>query len=354
MDDRRQRPALATRAHVLREHPPIDKASSMRHLRHFAFGLCIPVASALACPAPPPAEHDLKAHSFYSDNRGSIIDQEKWTRYKADAAPIDTFLRKVTEMASAYQSGDIAAGRCAMTWLTSWADDHALLGKAIGGSQAEYLRKWTLAGLSIAYLKAHPVASPAQQQKIAGWFSALADYGRVFFQDPRHKKNNHYYWAGLAVLGASITAKDSRLIDTARTIYDKALADIQDDGTLPLEMARASRALHYHNYAMVPLVMMAEEARLLDEDWYSRGDHKLERLAQRIVSGLAHPDWFAERTGQRQEIPQGNQLSWMLLYRQASPTPHQFEAWIPQGHMNDSRLGGRLDILAKTGFPPRP
>ena len=326
----------------------------MFHRYRIFFLLYFPVMSAWACLAPPPVEHDLKAHSFYSDSHGSIIDQEKLARYKADAAPIDHYLSKVTDMASAYQAGDIAAGRCAMTWLTSWADGHALLGKAMGGSQAEFLRKWTLAGLSVAYLKIRPLATPAEQQKIAGWFSAIADFGLAYFQDPGHKKNNHYYWVGLAVLGAGIAAKDTRLIDAARTIYDKALADIQDDGTLLLEMARASRALHYHNYAIQPLVMMAEEARLIGEDWYARDNHRLELLAQRIVAGLAHPDWFAQHAGKAQEIPQGSQLGWMLLYHQASTHPTLFDPWIPQGKIHDSRLGGRLDILAQTGFPLRP
>lgn len=316
--------------------------------------LCVPVPSALACPTPPAAERDLKANSFYTDSSGSIIDADKLARYKADAAPIDTYLRKVAQMASDYQAGDEAAGRCAMTWLTNWAAGGALLGKALGGSQAEFLRKWTLAGLTAAYLKVQPVATAAQRQQIAQWFPAIAEFGLAVFRDPRHKKNNHYYWVGLAVLGAGIAANDAKLIDSARAIYDQALTDIEDDGTLPLEMARASRALHYHNYALQPLVLMAEEARLLGEDWYARRDQRLDLLARRIVAGLADPQAFASRTGKPQEMPHGNQLGWMLLYRKTAPEPSLFDRWLPKGDVSDSRLGGSLARLAEKGFPPRP
>ncbi|MBS1155352.1 MAG: Alginate lyase precursor [Proteobacteria bacterium] len=316
--------------------------------------LCLPMLQARACPTPPAAERDLKANSFYADSSGSIIDADKLARYKADAAPVDNFLRKVAQMASDYQAGDEAAGRCAMTWLVHWAENDALLGKAIGGSQAEFLRKWTLAGLAAAYLKVQPVATAAERQQITQWFPAMAEFGLAVFRDPRHKKNNHYYWVGLAVLGAGIAANDAKLIDTARGIYDKALADIGDDGTLPLEMARASRALHYHNYAMEPLVLMAEEARLLGEDWYARQDRRLDRLARRIVAGLDDPQWFATRTGKKQEIPHGNQLGWMLLYRKAAPESAIFDNRFPTGEVSDSRLGGSLSRLAEKGFPSRP
>ncbi|MDR3411899.1 MAG: alginate lyase family protein [Formivibrio sp.] len=325
----------------------------MQHLRWFAILLCLPMLSVLACPSPPVPEQDLKANSFYSDPSGSIVDEDKLERYKADAAPVDNFLRKVTQMASAFQSGDTAAGRCTMIWLTHWADGDALLGQAIGGSQAEFLRKWTLAGLSVAYLKVQTVATPAERRKIARWFPAIAEFGLAVFRDPRHKKNNHYYWVGLAVLGAGIAANDSKLIDAARHIYDKALDDIEDDGTLPLEMARAGRALHYHNYAMEPLVMMAEEAKLLGENWYTRKNRRLDLLANRIVAGLADPQWFAARTGKEQEVPQGNQLGWMLLYRKVATDPKKFDAWLPTGEVQDSRLGGSLTRLAEKGFPPQ-
>jgi poly(beta-D-mannuronate) lyase len=40
--------------------------------------------------------------------------------------------------------------------------------------------------------------------------------------------------------------------------YRAGIAAIQSDGTLPLEMRRGHRALHYHLLAVSPLVYLAE------------------------------------------------------------------------------------------------
>jgi len=59
------------------------------------------------------------------------------------------------------------------------------------------------------------------------------------------------------------------------TTYKDGIDEIAADGTLPLEMGRGQRALHYHLFALAPLVTMAELAAANGED---RCRHRCRRL----------------------------------------------------------------------------
>jgi poly(beta-D-mannuronate) lyase len=41
--------------------------------------------------------------------------------------------------------------------------------------------------------------------------------------------------------------------------YKHGVHDIQDDGTVPMESNRGQMALHYHLYALAPLIMLADQ-----------------------------------------------------------------------------------------------
>jgi poly(beta-D-mannuronate) lyase len=99
------------------------------------------------------------------------------------------------------------------------------------------------------------------------------------------------------VLATGLATDDDALWQAGHAAFQKGIDDIQDDGSLPLEMARGQRALHYHDYALAPLVMMAELARLRGQDWYASRDHAIDRLARRVIEGSKDPAWFNEHTG---------------------------------------------------------
>src|SRR5271165_5043136 len=71
-------------------------------------------------------------------------------------------------------------------------------------------------------------------------------------------QNNHYYWAGVELGAVGIEANDRSDFDWAIKAAGEGIARIRPDGTLPQEMRRGKRALHYHLYAAAPLVMIAE------------------------------------------------------------------------------------------------
>jgi poly(beta-D-mannuronate) lyase len=239
------------------------------------------------------------------------------------------------------EKNDLDAGRCAVAWLDHWAIGGAMQGRMInerGDTQAQFERKWMLAGLSLAYLKVRDLATPEQAQHIAPWMQDIADQSLALFDSPKHKRNNHYYWVGLAVMGTAVATDSKPHLDKARAVFDKALGDINDDGTLPMEMDRAGMALHYHNFALAPLVLMADLAKLKGEDWYARRDGRLHLLIDRVASGIDNPAWFQQQTGVKQKPVEGPVACWALMAGKPGIAP--------AGACRYNHFGGSVKLLA--------
>jgi poly(beta-D-mannuronate) lyase len=294
-------------------------------------GFAVTATTALAdCPAPPPAQRDIIADSYYDDPPvNSHIDPVKHAAYEAAVAPLETFLRAVAKSAS---DGD---RECTLQWLTAWAEGDALLGK-IEKEQAHYQRKWLLAGLALSYAKVRDAASRDQKAAIDTWLLALADGVRKHSDAYKGTKNNHYYWEGLAVGATGAVTGNAADLDWSRKVFRAAEADIGDDGTLPLEMKRGSRALHYHLFSVTPLVMLES---ILDEH-----SAKLEKLVVFCAAAGKDLDWMSKRAGVAQIAPSKDEYDWLPVYFRHNPP--QTEAWnrfdIHLGYINISRLGGDL------------
>ena len=85
--------------------------------------------------------------------------------------------------------------------------------------------------------------------------------------------------------------------------YDNGVDQIQPNGALPLEMARGGRALHYHLYALAPLVLLAEFGEVNHLDLYAHANGAIHRLVDFSVAGLQDPTPFVKATGVQQELP---------------------------------------------------
>ena len=122
---------------------------------------------------------------------------------------------------------------------------------------------------------------------------------------------------------------------------------IQKDGTLPHEMDRAARALHYHLFAAAPLVTLAEFAAANGEDLYSEHDEALKRLVERSVSGVNDPSYFRRKAGSEQEVPPfTSAMSYAGMQPYAKRFPNPAISVILGKH--DSLSGFYLG-----GFPPQ-
>ncbi|EEF26743.1 Alginate lyase precursor, putative [Ricinus communis] len=278
---------------------------------------------AAACEAPPPARIDIEANSYYSDAHHSVIDPVKRAQNIANTRPIEDFLSHVAQDAN----GRDAA--CALTWMASWGEQQAMLGK-MSSEQAYYVRKWTLGGLALNYARVKQQATPAQRAVIENWFKALADATIAHSDARKGTRNNHYYWEGLAVTAVGGVTGEARYLDWGRKVLQHALGQMEADGSLPAEMERAAKALHYQVFAATPLVMIAS---ILDVR-----DPRLDTLVAFTVAGSADPSGIARRTGFEQE-PVGSREVTIIYNRHVGkpPPPAGKALWQP-------RLGGSLEV----------
>ena len=311
----------------------------MRSLVSSLLTLLAPCA-ALACDAPPPAVHDIDANRYYVDARSSIVDPALKARNEAAVKPVNDYLDVIARSAGDWQAGrDPDGARCALAWLDAWAEHNALLGK-MTTRQSYYTRKWTLGGLALSYARVRPAATQAQRDAIDAWLRRLADVTIEHAEQHKGVRNNHYYWEGLAVTAVGGVTGESRYLDWGRKVFRHAMGQIQPDGSLPLEVARAGKALSYHLYSAAPLVMMAS---ILELD-----DPALERLLRFSVQSVADPAALERLAGAPQEMPP-RVPGWIAIHERRSGQRIAPDA--PPANNWDARMGGDRNLANPLEHP---
>ncbi len=318
-------------------------------------------AIAKACPPAPPPIRDLNLERYYSDKKGIEIDNAKREAKRAAVAPLKNFMTQLAKKSDQVWLGygpKLLRAKCPIKWLETWAKADALLG-TMSTKQADYERKWALAGIAVAYVKLRPFATKQQRELIDPWLNRLAKQCRVFFDNRGRKRNNHWYWLGLGLAAVGIATDSKHHWDEARRIMQDAANDIEPDGTLPMEMARGKRALHYHNFSAQPLFVMTELAHAKKEDWAGLNDGAFHRLAQLIdeTSSCYGPrrKHFSLSTGHPQEPlkPKDFAEGWGQNYAHRFPLEGRnktclrmpYELKSTKRASNYHRLGGDLRAL---------
>jgi len=325
----------------------------------FAIALCAPIAAhadqlhspwdaqqitltdaPYNCPDPPPFSKSVDAEGYYSDANHSVIDPvKKAAEEKATAAP--THLGQwASEAADAYiTKSSRAAATCVYTLLDAAAKARAWT-DAMPTGQGSYEQKWLLAGTSVSYLKVRNsgVGTPNQDKEIKKWFGSVANRA-VDYVDSKKRSpnsdayNNHRYWAGFAVCAAGVAINDKGDYEFGIEALKTGANEIQPNGVLPREMGRAGRALHYHLYALAPLIMIAELAQANGTDLYSFNNGAVHRLVKLCIAGLADPSLFAKATGVTQDITggpySGSDIGWAVPYVKRFPNA-QLSQWLAQ------------------------
>lgn len=307
--------------------------------------------AAYDCPAIVHLSPDLTTNGFYSDSKSSIIDPEKMKAYNASSGPYKDLGNRIVDAADTYRAtGSRAALECAVQHMEAAAKDGVFTGKMSSG-QAYYVQGWTIGGIAIAYLKIRDsgILNAEQKTAIPQWIVQVVHQTQNYF-DTRRKsgtgdaQNNHLYWAGVEIAAAGITANDRSLFDWGIETYHDGVAQIQPDGSLPQEMRRGQRALHYHLYALAPLVYLAEFGEVNGLPLYAERDHALQKLATLSTKGLEDNSFFAKATGIPQDTPNGplaaEQMSWARIYVARFPDPELSKLLAQTKSLSYMYLGG--------------
>lgn len=284
------------------------------------------------CPAIVHLSPDLTTNGFYSDSKSSIIDPEKWKAYAATSGPYKDLGNRIVNAADAYQAtGSRAAAACALQHMDAAAKDGVFTGK-MSSNQAYYVQGWVIGAVAIAYLKVRDsgLITASQRQEILSWIEKVVSQSEGYFEAHKAKsagdaQNNHLYWAGVEVAAAGIAANDRKLFDWGMETYKDGISQIQPDGSLQQEMRRGQRALHYHLYALAPLVYLAEFGEDNGLHSWAERDFAIKKLADLCIAGLNDNSFFVKATGIAQDTPNGppaaEQISWAKIYLARFPNP---------------------------------
>ena len=285
-----------------------------------------------ACPAIVHLSPDLTTDRFYSDSKSSIIDPEKWKAYVASSGPYKELGQRIVDAADAYRTtGSREATECAIRHMDAAGKDGVFTGK-MSSNQAYYVQGWVIGAVAIAYLKVRDsgLILPQQEHEILPWIVKVVQQTMDYYDTRRQKgtgdaENNHLYWAGVEISAAAISANDRKLFDWGMDAYRIGVAQIEPDGSLPLEMRRGQRALHYHLYAVAPLVYLAEFGEDNGLNLYAEHNHALKKLAVLSTQGLVDNSFFEKAAGIVQDTPKGpptaEEISWANIYVSRFPDP---------------------------------
>jgi len=298
-----------------------------------------PTSVPYACPAPPPFTKSLDIHPYYTDKPGSVIDPKKFADFQTASEPPTHLGQFAALAADAWLSkGSRDAALCVYSLLDAAAKADAFTDR-MPDFNGVYLQNWLLSGAAISFLKVRPsgLATPEQDAEIRRWFRLLSIRVREYFDEEivrlgPDQENNHLYWAGLAVAAEGVIDNNPQAVQWAANAYSTGLQAIQPDGVLKTEMARAGMALHYHLYALGPLIMLAEFLEANGAHAYAAYDGAIHRLVKLCIAGLEDPTLFEKSTGVPQVVSKpysGLDIGWAVPYVRRFPNP-QLSALIAQ------------------------
>lgn len=282
---------------------------------------------AFTCPAPPNLPASIKAADYYTDAAHSIVDPVRKKAYDEATGSLRSAMRTVNAMADRYRAGGGQVNAtCAAHFLDSFAANGALAG-ATATNQAVYVQGWVLGSFAVTWLKIrsdNDIPSD-QRSRITAWLADVASQNITYYKqrdDKSDGRNNHRYWAGFTAMAAGIAANRRDLFDWGLDSFKIGASQVRPDGTLPLEMARRSRALHYHIFAAAPLLTMAELASANGDDLYAADDKALSRLVGTIVAGIDDPSSFASTAGAQQVAMQlhADDIAWAVPFERRFPS----------------------------------
>jgi len=283
------------------------------------------------CPSPPTFARTLEIGSYYIDEHASVVDPQKYAAFQKASTASTELSRAVAVAADNYRgTGSRAAAACVFSLLNEAAQAEAWSGK-MPSFQGTYIQNWLLSAVAISYLKVRSsrVETPSEDVAIQRWLHQLAMQVRDYFDAEverigRDRENNHMYWAGLAVAAEGVADNDTKGFQWGLKAYRMGIRAIQPDGSLPQEMWRGQMTLHYHLYALAPLVLLAEFGEANGIDLYAEEHGAIHLLVRFCVAGLNNPTLFEKRTGVKQVVTlpySGSDIGWAVPYVRRFPSP---------------------------------
>jgi poly(beta-D-mannuronate) lyase len=307
-----------------------------------------------SCPAAPAPVVSLTFGSRYTDDSKTRSDIDEASNAEVDKAlrPVEAFIGELIRMSNtALVEEDVARANCVLDWLDAWASSGALADLTTVNVQLAIPSRY--AGLALALLQSGVVAKldPAKRDRVVAWLTDAAQAMTLFFDEeapPNASRNNLRAWAGLAAAAIGRLDGDAALLGWARGSFELVACQAAPDGSLPLEMNRADKAMNYQLHATAPLVATAELLAAAGYDGYATCQGALDRIAAFSLAAINDPALVEAVSGKRQTYQTGKQevepfaVAWLEPYLRHQPggAAEVFaKAYRPLSH---AKLGGNL------------
>ena len=225
-----------------------------------------------AAPVLPPGGPMVIPPRYLRGNHGPLHPD-----YETAVARYRDFEAAAARLANAYvATGDARQAGCLVDHLNRWAQAGALLNYTMpidpkASKQVWYQVEWSAAAaaLALSQVLGEPTLDRARVDAVIGW---LHQVSRKQISHPGGDNtccNNHAYWRGLHATMVGVLANDPQLFRWGLGRYTLAIDELAANGSWPLEMARQELSLHYQNFALLPLVLIAEIASQQGLDLYA-------------------------------------------------------------------------------------
>lgn len=207
-------------------------------------------------------------------------------------------------------TGDPEDAQCVLAIIDDWAQARALLDYDAANDPTPTFAEvgWTIASLALAYsiIEQEPSLDVRKKAEAVKWLHDTAEKmvrGRHRGDAPANK-NNLSYWRGLAATAVGVVSADDKLFGWGLSQYYRAIGDLRDEGSWPLEMDRKELAVHYESFALEPLVMIAELAARQDINLYTYTSHgrTLGDAVKFVAAAAVNTDQARKLSGSEQKI----------------------------------------------------
>ena len=290
-----------------------------------------------SCPATGAPLRELVIDTRYKPGKSAdVVDPAAEEAYKQAMAPIMVFMAGITNQANRYirsDGNDLSAADCSRYTLDQWARGDAF--SSVSGSAGWFKLSTLLSGMALSYLQIRDAptdaAGQAANRRIEQWLAGLAN-GLLEYR--RHGvtgspvENNQLYWAGLAIGATGAAVGNSTFFDFGMEAFRHGACSVTPDGFLPMELKRRHAALHYHVYALQPLMLLAELAERNNQPGYATCGRAMDRLTGNVLAGAENPALFEQKAGapQKPVLDAGGGLpkplwGWLAIYARRAEIP---------------------------------
>ena len=308
----------------------------------------------------PAPVQELELLSIYDqeDDSRSKIDPARKKEYDAAFKNVRDFLSDVTKFGSNYVQTDgnrLEDAACVFAYLNAWAKADAM--SILKTRQSALSTTRILAGTALTYMQLRSAAPllNIDTTEIDQWLDRRAAAVIPVYAesgDLRSNKQNHRSWGGLAVAAIGVAIGKPEYLDFGVESYKIGACQVQADGSLPLELARKTRARNYHLHATAPLVMIAELAAANGIDLYSACNGAIHKLIDFDLRAVTDPIQIESLT-QSKMLPlpasdgylRGDKFAWVDAYFARYPEfAKKYELKFKRP-LFSSNLGGRITVM---------